>query len=78
MSIRSSFKLRRRRFPTKIAFAVTVNKAQGQKLKRAGIYLPLPVFPLASSIWHFPDPLNFAASRVQFLKAIDNACKKVN
>jgi hypothetical protein len=38
------FKLCRRRFPIKIAFAVPINKAQGQTLK------PSPVFPMASSM----------------------------
>ena len=38
------FKLCRRRFPIKIAFAMTVSKAQGQTLKRAAIYPPAP-FP---------------------------------
>ena len=35
----------RSRFPIKIAFAVTLSKAQGQKLRRAGLYPPSPVFP---------------------------------
>lgn len=38
------FKLNRRQFPVKPAFAMTINKAQGQTLDRVGIYLPEPVF----------------------------------
>ncbi len=38
------FVLQRRQFPIKLAFALTINKAQGQSLKKAGIYLPSPVF----------------------------------
>jgi ATP-dependent DNA helicase PIF1 len=38
------FELVRRQLPIKVAFALTINKAQGQTLKRVGIYLPKPVF----------------------------------
>ncbi len=34
----------RRQFPVRLAFAFTINKAQGQTLKKAGVYLPRPVF----------------------------------
>ena len=38
------FKLMRRQFPVKLAWAMTINKAQGQSLGRAAIILPEPVF----------------------------------
>jgi hypothetical protein len=38
------FKLRRRQFPIRIAFAMTINKAQGQSLRVVGLYLPIIVF----------------------------------
>jgi len=38
------FTLRRRQFPLKLAFAMTINKSQGQTLDKVGIYLSEPVF----------------------------------
>ena len=38
------FVLRRRQFPVKLAWCMTLNKAQGQTLKRVGLYLSTPVF----------------------------------
>lgn len=38
------FTLRRRQFPLRPAFALTINKSQGQTFKTAGLYLPKPVF----------------------------------
>ena len=38
------FKLIRRQFPVLPAFAMTINKSQGQTFDRVGIYLPEPVF----------------------------------
>lgn len=38
------FKLRRRQFPIRLSYAMTINKSQGQTLNRVGVYLPSPVF----------------------------------
>lgn len=38
------FAFERKQFPIKICYAMTINKSQGQSLKRIGIYLPQPVF----------------------------------
>ena len=38
------FTLRRRQFPVRPAFAMTINKAQGQTLAMVGLFLPKPVF----------------------------------
>lgn len=34
----------RRQFPIRLAFAITITKAQGQTLEKVGIYLKHPVF----------------------------------
>ncbi len=41
---RMPFTLRRRQFSLRPAFAMTINKAQGQTLQTVGVYLPKPVF----------------------------------
>lgn len=38
------FTLSRRQFPVRPAFAMTINKAQGQTFQRVGIFLPHPCF----------------------------------
>jgi hypothetical protein len=38
------FVLRRRQFPIQVAFAITINKNQGQTLNNVGIYLPSLVY----------------------------------
>lgn len=38
------FKMRRRQLPLAVAFAITINKSQGQSLSKVGIFLPRPVF----------------------------------
>lgn len=38
------FKMRRRQFPLSLAFAMTINKSQGQPLKEACLFFPSPVF----------------------------------
>ncbi|EOA34243.1 hypothetical protein CARUB_v10021754mg [Capsella rubella] len=38
------FKMRRRQLPLVVAFAMTINKSQGQSLDYVGVYLPRPCF----------------------------------
>ncbi|EYB85550.1 hypothetical protein Y032_0296g1695 [Ancylostoma ceylanicum] len=38
------FRLRRRQFPVRIAFAMTINKSQGQSFNKVGVCLPEDVF----------------------------------
>ena len=39
-----TFKFKRRQFPIRLAFAITINRAQGQSVKHVGIDLRIPVF----------------------------------
>jgi len=48
---RMPFTLRRRQFPLWPAFAMTINKAQGQTLQTVGVYLPKPFFATGSFMW---------------------------
>ncbi|KAL6634793.1 hypothetical protein ACP70R_027464 [Stipagrostis hirtigluma subsp. patula] len=38
------FKFKRKQFPVRLSFAMTINKAQGQTIPHVGVYLPDPVF----------------------------------
>ncbi|WVZ82077.1 hypothetical protein U9M48_029383 [Paspalum notatum var. saurae] len=38
------FRFKRKQFPIRLSFAMTINKAQGQTIPHAGVYLPEPVF----------------------------------
>lgn len=40
----NAFIFTRRQFPLRLAFGMTINKAQGQTLRRVGLYLPHPCF----------------------------------
>lgn len=39
-----SFRFRRRQFPVRLAFALSINKSQGQSVQHVGLYLSCPVF----------------------------------
>ena len=44
------FSLHRVQFPLRLAYSVTINKAQGQTFDKVGIYLPKPVFSQWSAL----------------------------
>jgi hypothetical protein len=72
-----NFKMRRRRYPARIAFGVAISKTQGQNLI---LYIAVysPFFPLASSLWLFPYPLHLTMSPLCLLNLIDNIRKMID
>ena len=61
------YKWSRRQFPVRVAFAMTINKAQGQTMKRVGIYLSKPCFShgqlyVAASRVGLPDHIRCAVA----------------
>ena len=57
-------RFRRRQFPIRPAFAMTINKCQGQTFKNIGIYLNEPVFSHGQLYVVFSRVPNFSALRV--------------
>ena len=49
-----SFKFTRLQFSVRLAFAMTINKYQGQILQHSGVYLPTTVFHHCSYMLHYP------------------------
>ena len=62
------FRLRRKQFPIVPAFAMTINKAQGQTVHNLGLYLPTPCF----SHGQLYVALSRATSRSKFKALIEN------
>jgi len=55
------FTLRRRQFPVRPAFAMSINKSQGQTLDKVGILLDEPVFAHCMSLRRGVDSDNTSA-----------------
>ena len=64
------FKWTHIQFPVSPAFAITINKSQGQTIEHIGVYLPKPVFShgqlyVAASRATHPNTICFAIPRRQ-------------
>jgi hypothetical protein len=65
------FTMKRRQFPVKLAFAMTINKAQGQSFQKVAIYLNKPVFS-HGQLYVALSRAGLADSTKIFMKQIDN------
>ena len=63
-----SFKLRRRQFPIRLSFAMTINKSQGQTFNRLGLLLPQPVFSHGQLYVAFSRVRSLASIRLQVVQ----------
>jgi ATP-dependent DNA helicase PIF1 len=66
------FKLCRRQFPIRLAFAMTINKSQGQTLERAGILLTRPVFGHGQLYVAFSRVRSLECVKVRIMHADDS------
>lgn len=59
------FSFKRRQFPIRLAFCMTINNAQGHTLDRVGVYLPDPVFSHGQLYVALSRAKSFSSIRVQ-------------
>ena len=75
------FTLKRRQFPVRPSFCMTVNKSQGQSFKRAGVYLPKPLLThgqlyVAASRIGDPKAIRFVINQAAYKPLIAKAERK--
>jgi ATP-dependent DNA helicase PIF1 len=64
------FTLKRVQFPVRLAFAMTINKSQGQTFDRVGLYLPSPVFAHGQLYVAFSRVRNAESIKVKIDKSV--------
>ena len=74
---RLALRFRRRQFPIRPAFAMTINKCQGQTLKRVGIFLDQPIFSHGQLYVAFSRVPNFDALRVLLRPSVVQGMKEL-
>jgi ATP-dependent DNA helicase PIF1 len=57
------FQFKRKQFPIRLSFAMTVNKSRGQTIPNVGVYLPAPVFSHGQCMLLCLEPLTELTSR---------------
>ena len=67
------FKLRRRQFPIRLSFAMTINKSQEQTFNRLELLLPQPVFTHGQLYVAFSRVRSLASIRVQVVQGNRNS-----
>jgi ATP-dependent DNA helicase PIF1 len=68
------FVLRRRQFPIQVAFAITINKSQGQTLNNVGVYLSSPIYSMVNCMLLFHGSQVVQTSRFSTTRVPMDTC----
>lgn len=70
------FILRRKQFPLRLSYAMTINKAQGQTFERVGIYLQRPCFSHGQLYVAFSRARRFQDVKVEIIETSEQGIDK--
>jgi ATP-dependent exoDNAse (exonuclease V) alpha subunit len=70
------FQFKRKQFPIRLSFAMTINKAQGQTIPNAGVYFPEPVFSHGQLYVALPRATARSNIRILAVRSADKNDKK--